>query len=189
MGRVAKALLIAALLALPALAAASGGEAGGANPWMDLVLKFVNFAILVAVFIYVLRKPIPQALSERRENIAKELAEAKEAKEEAEAKLAEFKAKVANLEAEAVKIREDFKAEGERQRERIIEQAKKSAETIRANAAKVGEREAKMAAEKLKNEAVAQALALAKELLAKSYGDDDQARSIEQAIDKIEGLH
>ncbi len=52
-------LLALAVLAAPAVAAASeaAGEAAG-NPWYDLIMKFVNFAILVGMLFYFLRKPV-----------------------------------------------------------------------------------------------------------------------------------
>ncbi|TLN17835.1 hypothetical protein FDZ71_06110, partial [bacterium] len=57
--------------AIPALAFASGG--GAANPWLDVAFKFVNFAALLAIFYFSLRKIIPQALADRRDTIAKDL--------------------------------------------------------------------------------------------------------------------
>lgn len=176
------------LALLPVLALASGGGEA-AHPWRDIIFKFINLGVLLGIFYYALRKVVPQALLDRKEGVAKELCEAKKAREDAEARLAEYKQKVANLQSEIAALRADFKAEGELQKKRVLEQAQKSVEAISKNAATVGEREAKMAIDSIREEAVKQALALAEEILAKAYGAEDQKRAIEKTIDKIEGLH
>jgi F-type H+-transporting ATPase subunit b len=143
----------------------------------------------VGGFIYLLRKIVPDALRSRRENIERELREAREAKDAADAKLAEYKRKVANLEAEIEKIKADFKGEGELQFKRILAEAEQAAETLRRNAVAAGEREGRQAAEQLRTEAVEQALALATQILAKAYGEADQKTALQKTIEKIEGLH
>ena len=180
----------AALIALaaPAVALASGGAAP-ANPWLDIVYKFINFAGLIAILYYALRKTIPAALKDRRDTIARELTAALEAKDAAEAKLTEFQKKVADLEAETARLREEFKSEGEAQKAAILRDAEAAADSIKKNAAAAGEREVRRISEELRSEAVRQALALAEEILKKSYSAEDQKRALEQTIKKIEGLH
>ena len=180
-------MLVALTALVPAVALAAGD--GSANPWFDIALKFVNFGILVGILYYALRKLVPQALKDRRAGIETELKQALEAKDTAEAKLADYKGRVANLEAEIAKIQTDFKAEGETQYKRILEEAEKAAQTIRTNAASAGDREARLAIERIKSEAVEQALALAGEILTKAYGAADQKIAIQKTIEKIEGLH
>lgn len=193
MHRVSKPLAATALLLLlPALALAAGGGGGEgheATPWLDVVLKAVNFFALIGILVWALKGIVPQALSNRREGIAKELKEARQAKEDAEAKLDDYKGRVANLEAEIAKLKEDFKAEGELQKQRILEEAAQAVETIKKNAQAAGERETKRATEELKSEAVKLALETAEQILAKAYGAEDQKKALEQTIEKIEGLH
>lgn len=179
-------LVLAALV--PVAVHASGG-AVSEHPWLDIVFKFINFAGLIAILYFALRKTVPQALKDRSEGIARELIQALEAKEAAEAKLADYEARVANLEREAVKLKEEFKAEGEAQKARIIKDAELAAETIRRNAEAAGEREIRRITEELRSEAVSEALRLAEEILKKSYGAEDQKKALELTIKKIEGLH
>lgn len=188
-GRFHKTALILLSLSVPALSLAAGGGADHGNPWLDIVFKFVNFAGLIAILYFALRKTIPQALKDRRDSIATELIAALEAKDAAEAKLAEYRAQVADLEKETERLKADFKAEGEVQKQAIIRDAEAAAENIRKNAAAAGDREIRRVTDELKDEAVRQALALAEEILKKSYGADDQKRALEQTIKKIEGLH
>ena len=180
------AALTALFIAAPVFALASGD--GGSNPWMDLVLKAVNFIGLIALFWYLLRKAIPQALKDRKEGISKELITARESLEKAEGELAEYKSKVVNLAEEIETLKVDFKREGELQRERIISEAKLAVETIGKNAAAAGEREGRKVIEELKADAVRMALEAAEKMVAESYGDADQQKALTQTIEKIEGL-
>lgn len=180
------AALSALLFAAPAFALAAGG--GSSDPWMDIVLKAVNFFALIAIFWFLLRKAIPQALRDRKEGIAKELITARESLEKAEGELAEYKSKVANLAEEIETLKVDFKREGEQQRERIISDAQKAAEAIAKNAAAAGEREGRKVIEELKADAVRMALEAAEKIVAESYGPTDQDKALSQTIEKIEGL-
>lgn len=180
-------ILVASVALVPVAALAAGG--GTANPWLDIVLKFVNFAILIGILYYALRKSIPQMLKDRRSSIAQELAGALEAKEAAEAKLADYQKRVADLEQETARLKEEFKAEGEAQKQAILRDAEKAAESIRKNAEAAGEREANRIIDELRTDAVRQALALAEEILKKSYGAADQKAALEETIKRIEGLH
>lgn len=182
-------ILAVAAAAIPAIAFASGDAAHASNPWMDIVFKFINFAGLLAILYYALRKAVPQALKDRRDSIANELTAALEAKEAAEAKLSDYQKRVVNLEQEVAKMRDDFRAEGEAQKAAILRDAEIAAENIRKNAAAAGEREARRIADELRTEAVRQALALAEEILQKTYSAADQKKALEETIKKIEGLH
>lgn len=184
--KIALALMMSA--ALPLTVYASGG-AVSEHPWLDLVFKFINFAGLLAILYFALRKTVPQALKDRSESVARDLIHALEAKEAAEAKLAEYEARVANLEREAAKLKEEFKAEGEAQKIKIIKDAEQASETIKKNAEAAGEREVRRITEELRSEAVREALRLAEEILKKSYSAEDQKQALELTIKKIEGLH
>ncbi len=182
------ALSAAALILVPALAIAS--EAGGArSPWLDIVFKFINFAGLIAILYYALRKAVPQALKDRRDEIARELTAALEAKEAAEAKLGDYEKKVAEFKTEAARLAEEFRSEGEAQKAAIIRDAEAAAQNIRKNAEAAGDREVRRITEELRSEAVLGALRLAEETLKKQYGSEDQKKALELTIKKIEGLH
>jgi len=187
--RLVKIIASALMVALPALALASSGGEGHANPWLDIALKFVNFFGLIAILYFALRKSVPTALKSRRDSIAKELRSALEAKEAAEKKLDDYKRKVSHLQDEVAKLKEDYKTEGAKQKERILAEAAEAAEAIRKNAQAAGEREVRRISDELRTEAVAKALELAEQILIKSYGAEDQKKALEQTIGKIKELH
>ncbi|WP_025323643.1 ATP synthase F0 subunit B [Deferrisoma camini] len=180
--------LSAAALLLPAVAFASGGEGGG-NPWFALGMKFVNFGILVGILYFALRKTVPQALQDRRENIRRALEESRKALEAAQAKLREYKDRVAHLEDEIARLRADFEAEGKRQQERILAEADKAAESIRRQAEASAQSEVKRARDQLRAEAAQLAVSLAEEILRKAYGPEDQKKAVAFTVERVEGLH
>jgi len=180
-------ILVATALLLPVAAYASGG--GSEHPWLDIVYKFINFGGLIAILYYALRKTVPQMLKDRRESISRELAAALEAKAYAEEKLADYRKRVADFELEAAKLKEEFLAEGEAQKQAILRDAEIAAENIRKNAQAAGEREYRRISDELRTEAVRQALVLAEEILKKGYSAEDQKKALELTIKKIEGLH
>lgn len=180
---------VAALL-LPALAcAAEHGEAEAGNPWMSLLFKFVNFGILAGALFYFLRKTVSQGLVDRQEKVRLALAEARDAKAAAEAKYREYNEKVARLEEEVKAIHEEFRAEGERQRERIVREAHAAAENIRKQAESAGTNEVKRATDELRGELADMAVRLAEEILTQAYTAQDQKKAVQETIENIEGVH
>lgn len=181
------ALVSAVLLWAPLTAWASEGT--GRSPVYDLVMKFVNFGILAGILFYFLRKPVSQGLADRRENIRRELEEARQAKAAAEARYREYKERVANLEAEIRQLRADFETEGERQKERIIAEGRQAAESVRRQAEATGANEVKRARDELRAEVADLAVQLAEELLRKAYTVDDQKKAVQATIANVERIH
>jgi F-type H+-transporting ATPase subunit b len=168
---------------------AEAAEADAANPWVGLLWKFVNFAILAGALFYFLRKPISLALIDRHEGVKQALAEAREAKAAAEAKYREYTARVTNLEEEVRAIEEEFRAEAERQKLKVIRDAEASAEYIRRQAETAGANEVKRATDELRTEFSELALRIAQELVEKAYTAEDQKKAVADTIAKIERVH
>jgi F-type H+-transporting ATPase subunit b len=190
LGRSLPTLLIALATLAPVLVQASeAGGSGGSSPIYDLVMKFINFGILAGILFYFLRKPVTQGLADRREDIRKELDEARQAKEDAEAKYQEYKERVARLEEEVRQIHEDFRAEGERQSERILQEAQQAAAGIRRQAEVAGASELKRALDELRAEVADLAVQLAEEMLAEAYTPEDQKKAVQQTIQDVERPH
>jgi F-type H+-transporting ATPase subunit b len=188
--RLSIVFVVAAAALGPALVWGAGPEGGGgSSPIYDLIMKFINFGILAGILFYFLRKPVAQGLADRREDIKRQLEEARQAKEDAEAKYEEYKQRVANLEEEVRQINEDFRAEGERMGQRIVEEAGHAAEGIRRQAEAAGAGEVKRAVDELRTEVADLAVRMAAEILAKAYTPDDQKKAVQQTVDNIEETH
>ena len=193
MHRSMKAVLLSVLLLglIGGISFASGGshEVASGVLLKDFLYRLFNFAIVVAILVYFLAKPIKRALSGRREEIEKTLAEAKRIKEEAEAKFAEYDLKLARATEEIAEISDSIRREGEREKINIIESANQMAIKIEQDAENAAELEVAKARTELQREAVQLAVGIAEELLKKNFTKDDDARLIDEYMQKVGELH
>ena len=130
------------VLLAPALALASGGGEHGSTAaaeshgdsgqklW-DLLWRTMNFAAVVAVLFFLLRKPISQGLRNRRESIREELDSLEAKKNKAQQELEETLRKIEGLAAEKEKIIAELKAQGENEKARILAEAEEMAARIK----------------------------------------------------------
>ncbi len=193
MHRSMKAVLLAVLLLglIGGISFASGGghEVASGVLLKDFLYRLFNFAIVVAILVYFLAKPIKKGLAGRREEIEKTLAEAKRIKEEAEAKFAEYDLKLARATEEIAEISDSIRREGEREKINIIESAKQLAIKIEQDAENAAELEVAKARTELQREAVQLAVGVAEELLKKNFTKDDDTRLIDEYMQKVGELH
>ena len=96
--------------------------------------KFVNLAIFTAVGIYILRRPISQALGTRREAIKQELVQAQNKKAEAVAKLAEAESLLTRLDSEVRNVQEHARQEVESERDRVAASTSREIEKLKQQA-------------------------------------------------------
>ncbi len=181
-------IILVALLCSVAYAAGGGGAEHHVDSGVllkDFLYRLLNFSLVVALLAYFLRKPLKKALSGRREEIEKALAEAEQAKREAEAKFAEYDRKLNQATAEIAEISASIKSEGEKEKAKIIEYAKAMARQIEADAGKAADLEVARARAELQREAVELAVATAEELLKKKFTKDDNNRLIDEYMQKV----
>jgi len=169
----------------------AGAEAAphAGNPWVALLFKFLNLAILAAILYKALKKTVVQGLADRSESVRKELHEARAAKEAAERKYRDYRAKVSHLEDEIRALRDEFRAEGERQKERILREAAEAVDAVARQAAAAGANEVKKAKDELRLELADLSMRLAEELLTQAYTADDQKKAVQQTIHNVERVH
>lgn len=188
-----KAVLISILLMglFTGVVFASGGghEVESGVLMKDFLYRIFNFAIVIAILVYFLTKPIKKGLAGRREGIEKALAEAKKAKEEAEAKFAEYDRKLARATEEIAEISDSIRREGELEKIKIIDSAKQMAVKIEQDAEKAAELEVAKARTELQREAVQLAVGIAEDLLNKNFTKDDDTRLIDEYMQKVGELH
>ncbi len=183
-------LLLVGLISGLALASAEGGHHAASGVLLkDFLYRVLNFGIVVAILVYFLRKPIKKAFSGRREEIEKNLNEAKSLKEAAEAKFAEYERKLAQATEEIAEIGAAIRREGELEKQKIIENAKTMAVAIEQDAEKAAEIEVAKARTELQREAVQLAVSVAEELLKKNFTKDDDTRLIDEYMQKVGELH
>jgi septal ring factor EnvC (AmiA/AmiB activator) len=110
--------------------ASSGGETG-AKGWVATdTYRVMNFVVLLVALIFILRKPISQALSSRIKNIREQLEGLEVQKAEAEKQLAQYNEKLSQLESEAEKIIEGYIKQGQEAKTKILKEAEATAEKL-----------------------------------------------------------
>jgi len=172
--------------ALPTALAASV-EDTGAKGWASTDwFRVMNFAVLAIALVFILRKPLSQALGSRITGIKDQLEDLEARKAEAEKQLAEYSEKLSRLEKESEQIVEDYIKQGHEAKARILKEAESAAEKLQIQARRNIEHEFKQAKFKLQEEIFESSLAKAEEILRGRISGDDQDRLVDEYLRKVE---
>jgi len=182
--RLLPALAIVALTA--GLALASGGEgAEHSGQWTNFFFRLMNFAVLVAVLIIVLRKPLKSGLGSRVEQIKSELEELEAKREEAKRAYALMEQRLADSAAEREQVLADFRAMGEKEKAAIVAGAEATAQRIKEQANFTIEQETAAAKADLRREVAEMSATLAEDLLKEKINPEDQTRLVDEYLAKV----
>ena len=164
---------------------ASGGDSGSKG-WISTdTFRVMNFTVLVIALVFILRKPLSQALGARIKGIKEQLEDLEASKAEAEKKLAEYNEKLAQLEKEAEKIVEGYIQQGNEAKARILKEAETAAEKLKVQARRNIEHEFEQAKSKLQKEIFETSLAKAEEIIKGKFSDEDQDRIVDEYLKKV----
>ena len=171
-------LALSAVLLVPALSLATDGEAHGEREWdqTGLIASFVNFFVLVAVFVHLFRKKVGTFLKERKASVEQALTEAARMKADAEAKHKEYSTRLAQLDQELGQIKRDMIAAGIKERDRIVAEAEHKASRMRREAEFIVEQHVKQLRSDLTRETVEAAIQSAEALLLNTTTSYDHQR-------------
>jgi F-type H+-transporting ATPase subunit b len=170
------------------LMVASGGAEGhdAHINWWTLGSMMVNAILFFGFLAIKLRPVVSNGLVARRENMAKQLEEARAQQAEAEKRLDEYKAKLDNLESEVDRIVKSYENEAEADRRRMSEEADRAIQRlVRETEFTLGQ-EVKKAEKIIREAAVSSTLEAAEEILTRSLTEADQKRLAEEYIARIE---
>jgi len=174
------------------IALASGGHEGGdlSGDLRDLLFRFINFALLVIILIWAIRKAgVKDFFSARSEKIRQRLNDLKKGKEEAENRYREIERKLIGFEEERKDIIEQFKNEGLAEKEKIIAEAGERVKQIIEQAELTIQREIQSARDRLKQEVVDLAAQKAQEIIAKKLTEEVQDRLVNEFIERVDRIH
>ena len=187
---------IVLMIVLAATGFASGGESshgsghGGAAQWKDFMWRCIDFAALVIVMVWAVKKAdMKKALADRQAGIEKALREADEMKAAAEKKFAEYNTRLAQANAEAEQLQKVLKEEGLAEKSRIVAEAKAAAERVKEQARMMADQEVLRAKTELREEAARLAVELAGQTLQGAMRPDDQNRLVGEYLTKVVELH
>lgn len=190
---VAVALGVLLFCALSYASGGGGGEHAAAQEsgkLLDLLYRFINFALLVIILVVVVKKTsIKDLLANRREEIRRKLEELQKGRDDAESRHQELEKKLKEFEKERVELIEQFREEGLKEKERIVAEAKERARQIVEQAGLTIEYELKSAKEKLGREVMALAAQKAEEIISTEMTDEDQDRLVDEFIERVGKAH
>jgi len=149
------------------------------------IFTLVNFGLLVLVLVRLLGKNIKDSVAERRRAVVRALEEAEAAKRAAEERHGELKRRLASLDADVQKLREEVLAEAHREAKLVLERAQARAERIAADAERAVASELLSARKALEHEVAAAAVAAASAILANKIEPDDKRRLEDEFLKQI----
>jgi F-type H+-transporting ATPase subunit b len=167
-------------------AAASGGEQGSKGWVKTDWYRVLNFAVLAAGLVFLLRKPLSQALRSRIAGIKEQLEDLESQKAAAEKKLVEYNQKLSDLEKEAERIVAEYIKQGNEAKARILKEAEAATEKLQAQARRSIEHEFEQAKQQLQAEILEKSLAKAEEIIKEKISADDQNRLVDEYLEKVE---
>jgi F-type H+-transporting ATPase subunit b len=147
--------------------------------------KFVNLAIFVGFGIYVLRRPISEALGTRRNAIKQELIDAHQTKERAVAKLAEADSLLSKLDNEVRSIAEHSRQEAESERQRVAAAAARELEKLKQQAEREMETAAKLARKSLREFLAQKSIDVARQRVRGQITPEADRQLIEDSIGEL----
>ncbi len=167
------------ILATNAWAADEGSSWRGTY---DVFMLWINFGILVVLFLKFLKKPIVDFLNLRKEQTEIELRKLEEEKKQADADSLKTTELINKGEAHIAGIKQRIIAQGEREKERIINDAQSQSRYLLADAKQRIQHQIGQAGEKLKVEMIDAAIQLAMERLPKELSEADHHALLESYL-------
>ena len=167
----------------------AGHEGGGHHAlppinWTDIwntkqpaVLALViNFGLLVGLYYTLGKKPVAEALKQRRVTIAKDIENAKKRLDEAKERAKKYQGDLDNVDADAQTAKAALVSAGKGEVERQLADAKEKAERMKRDADRLVEQEQKQIQQDLQRETVDRAVTEAMKILEQSVTAEDHAR-------------
>ena len=166
---------------------------GELNPLVPNIAEIVVGTIAFLLLFWLLSRTVfPQfekVYAERTDRIEGGLKRAEEAQEQAEALKRRYEEQLAGLRAEAARIRDDARAEGNRIRAELREQAEEEAERIRRRGEEQLAAERERAVRQLRGEVGGLSVQLAERLIGTSLADEDRRReTVDTFLAELDGF-
>jgi F-type H+-transporting ATPase subunit b len=182
---VVPSLIVVFSVVLSAHAAEEGG--GSSTERFNEIFKWINFAIVAAVLIWLFAKKLPVVFRGNADKISSAITKATAAKEEAERQVREAEAKLANLKQEIAALQAAAKREAAEEGERIRAMAQSDVKKV--GVAAQAEIEAAERAARLELKALAASLAVdgAESLLAKQLTPAAQESLVDTFVKSLDG--
>lgn len=150
--------------------------------------KFFNLFLFVGVLVFLLRRPIGEAMHARREGIRRELMRAQEERNAALSKLEEVEARLGRLDEEVLMVREQARKDAVLEKARIARSTDEDATKLRDQAVREIESAGKTARQELRRFTAEQSVRLAEEMIRRDIRPEDDAHLVDMSIDELGGV-
>jgi len=171
--------------AAPKEAAATSAEAHHESGWGATIAKAVNFAILVGVLTYFLKKHVVGYLKSRSETIRKDLVDAAGLRTTAEQQLAEVRTRLAALPAEIDTLRRRGQEELAAERVRLADATAQEKVKLLDRTQREIDSQFRVARRTLTEHAAELAMSLARKRVEREITPEDQARLIDRYASEV----
>jgi len=154
--------------------------------WAFVIKHALNLGLLMALIIYLIRKPFLSFLKNRKERLRSEVDRAAAAAEQAEMTLEEYSAKLDAVASEIAALQENIKKQGENEKDELVSAAEKSCEMIKKEVEDTIRLETTKAVSEIQSEVVDSALALAEKMIKERVDTDFTTDSVDDFVKMIE---
>ena len=154
--------------------------------WAFVIKYAINLGLLIALLIYLVRKPFLAFLKNRKERLRSEVDRAAAAAGQAKTTLEEYSAKLDAVASEIAALQENIRKQGENERDELVSAAEKSCEMIKKEVEDTIRLETTRAVSEIQSEVVDSALALAEKRIRERVDADFTAGSVDDFVKMIE---
>jgi F-type H+-transporting ATPase subunit b len=158
------------------------------RPTYDLVMRWLNFGILVLLFFRYARKPLAAFLNRKSKQIGESIKQVEAEKETLKTRVDELLNERKASREHLHQIRDRFISQGELKKQKIIDAAKMESHQLLESAKQKIEYQIASARERLKIEMVDQAIDQAMRKLPQLLTDEDAQHSLKVYLDGIQTL-
>lgn len=174
---------------------AEGGGHHGPGPinWTDIwdtkrpafLALAINFGVLLTLYYMLGKKPVAEALKQRRVTIGKDIEEAQALLDEAKERAKKYQAELNTADADASTAKAGLISSGKGEVDRMLLEAQERADRMKRDAERLVEQERKQLQIDLLNETVDLAVREAAQILEKSVTADDHARLAQDLLAEL----
>jgi len=161
---------------------------GDWRPTYDLVLRWINFGILVFLILRYARKPLVNFFKEKSEDVRKEIRAVEQEKEEILAKVDEILTARDHSMEKLEKLKERIMVEGAAKKKRIIEDAQKESKMMLESAQRKIESLMRTAQADIRAEMIDHASEMAMQKLPAEIDDQDNHKLYEAYLEDTKTL-
>ncbi len=151
----------------------------------SFLFPYINLVIFLAAAVWLLKKPLKNALAGKRASYVALMEKANLAKEEADRKHRELDARLKALDGEMAKLRSETKASAEAEAKAILAGAESLAEHLKKEAKRIAEAEVAEAKEAIRRDILAQVKQKTAEELSRTLNDATQHQIVKQGLSTL----